>query len=110
VHFTNDGEPGYFFASLPGSRQMATSIPLPRFLSVLDPYIAHPDITPEIWDKIQCSQLLLDMTAEEVRLSWGRPSRVETGGTRTGVVELWYYSNNRVLQFLDGRLERIGIL
>jgi len=45
-----------------------------------------------------------------VRLSWGRPSRVERGGARNGVIEFWYYSNNRILQFWDGRLNKIGIL
>ena len=110
VSFTNGDEKGYFFASLPGSRQNATSTPLTRYLSLSDPYDQHPDITPEIWAKIQVSQVQADMTSEEVRLSWGRPSRVERGAARNGVVEFWYYSNNRILQFWDGRLNKIGIL
>lgn len=110
VHFSSDEETGYFYTSLPGSRQVATSTPITRFLSPVDPYIAHPDITPEIWSKIQFSQVQPDMTAEEVRLSWGRPSRVERANSRTGIIELWYYSNNRVLQIWDGRLNKIGIL
>ena len=110
VSFTKGDEKGYFFASLPGSRQNATSTPLTRYLSLSDPYDQHPDITPEIWAKIQFSQVQADMTAEEVRLSWGRPSRVERGAARNGVVEFWYYSNNRILQFWDGRLNKIGIL
>jgi len=111
VFFTNaDDEYGYFFASLPGSRQNATSTSLSRFLSFTDPYLPHPDITSQVWQKIQYSQVQPDMTSEEVRLSWGRPSRVERASTRTGMVELWYYSNNRVLQIWDGRLQKIGIL
>jgi phosphatidylglycerophosphate synthase len=110
VAFTKGDEQGYFLASLPGSRQNATSTPLTRYLSMTDPYDQHPDITSEIWSKIQYSQVQPDMTAEEVRLSWGRPSRVERGPSRNGVVEFWYYSNNRILQFWDGRLSKIGIL
>lgn len=110
VSFTKGDEHGYFFASLPGSRQNATSTSLARFLSMSDPFEQHPDITPETWSKIQYSQVQLEMTTEEVRLAWGRPSRIEKGGTRNGVVEYWYYSNNRILQFWDGRLNKIGIL
>lgn len=105
-----DSLQGHFFASLPGSRQVATSTPVTRFLSIVDPYVAHPDITPAIWAKIQYSQVQVDMTAEEVRLSWGRPSRVERLNSRNGMIELWYYSNNRILQIWDGRLNKIGIL
>lgn len=107
---TADSLQGHFFTSLPSSRQVATSTPITRFLAITDPYIAHPDITPAIWNKIQYSQVQVDMTAEEVRLSWGRPSRVERLNSRNGMVELWYYSNNRVLQLWDGRLNKIGIL
>lgn len=111
VSFTNEaGEAGYFFTSLPGSRQVATSVPITRYLSVADPYADHPDISPANWNKIQYSQVELDMTSEEVRLSWGRPSRIEKIPTRSGLVEYWYYSNNRVLQILDGRLAKVGIL
>ncbi len=110
VSFTKGDEKGYFFASLPDSRQNATSTSLSRYLSIEDPFEHYPEITPEIWAKIQYSQVQPDMTAEEVRLSWGRPSRVERGGARNGVIEFWYYSNNRILQFWDGRLNKIGIL
>ncbi len=109
-HTVQGQERGTFQASLPGSRQEGTSTALTRFLSTTDPYLLHPDITPETWQLIQTNSLRLDMTAEEVRLSWGRPSRVEKGASRTGMIELWHYSNNRVLQLWDGRLYKIGIL
>ena len=110
VHFTNQGKHGFFYTSLPGSRQNATSTPITRFLSMTDPYLPHPDITPEVWAKIQYSQVQIDMTAEEVRLAWGRPSRVESKNTSSGTVEYWFYSNNRILQIWDGRLSRVGVL
>lgn len=109
VHFSGE-ECGYFFSSLPGSRQTSTSTPISRYLSVSDPYLLHPDITPEVWNIIKYSQVKVDMTSEEVRLAWGRPSRIESKPSRTGVIEYWYYSNNRILQIWDGRLSRIGIL
>lgn len=110
VHFSMGDDKGFFYASLPGSRQTATSTPLSRFLSLSDPYLQHPDITPEVWAIIQKSQIRVDMTSEEVRLAWGRPSRVERQPSRTGIVEYWYYSNNRIVQIWDGRLSKIGIL
>lgn len=111
VFFSRDnGEHGSFLSSLPGSRQNATSTSIDRFLSISDPYLLHPDITPAIWAKIQYSEIQLDMTSEEVRLAWGRPSRIERGASRNGMIEYWYYSNNRILQIWDGRLSKIGVL
>lgn len=116
VHFHRDAsatEPmlyGYFLASLPGSRETGTSTSLDRFLALTDPYLLHPDILPEVWSLIQDGSVRLDMTAEEVRLSWGRPTKVDKAASRNGMIELWYYSNNRVLQMWDGRLYKIGVL
>lgn len=103
-------ETGSFSASLPGSRETGTSTSIDRFLSVKDPYLLHPDITPEVWNLIKSGSVRTDMTSEEVRLAWGRPLKVEKGASRNGMIELWYYSNNRVLQVWDGRLYKIGIL
>lgn len=109
-YFHNGEDAGWADTSLPNSRELLSAMPIGRFFSTTDPYFSHPDITPEIWQKIRWSQVQLDMTSEEVRLSWGRPSKVEKGASRTGMVELWYYSNNRILQFWDGRLSKMGIL
>ena len=109
-HRAEGEEQGRFFASLPGSRETGTSTSLSRFLAFADPYLTHPDITPETWQLIRLGNVQLDMTSEEVRLSWGRPTKVEKGASRTGMIEFWYYSNNRVLQIWDGRLYKIGIL
>jgi len=108
--FHNGEEAGWVDTSLPSVRDLASSMPITRFFATEDPYFHHPDISPEIWSKIRLSQLQYDMTTEEVRLSWGRPSKIEKAASRTGMIELWYYSNNRILQFWDGRLSKIGIL
>lgn len=108
--FHNGKEQGWADTMLPGARELSAAMPISRFFATEDPYLAHPDIRPEIWTRIRLSQVELDMTTEEVRLSWGRPSKVERGASRSGMVELWYYSNNRILQFWDGRLSKMGIL
>lgn len=108
--FHNNGEAGWADTSLPNARELSASTPISRFFSTEDPYLLHSDITPENWNKIRLSQVQLDMTTEEVRLSWGRPSKIEKSNSRSGMIELWYYSNNRILQFWDGRLSKIGIL
>lgn len=109
-YFHSENESGWADTSLPNVRELSSSTPISRFFSVVDPYLQHPDITPDIWEKIRWSQVQIDMTIEEVRLSWGRPSKVERAPSRSGMIELWYYSNNRILQFWDGRLNKIGIL
>lgn len=109
-HLDNREKYGCFSASLPGSRETGTSTSLDRFLSLSDPYLMHPDITLEVWNLIKQGSVRLDMTSEEVRLSWGRPLKVEKGAARNGMIELWYYSNNRILQFWDGRLYKTGIM
>ncbi len=108
--FNNGTESGWADTVLPSARELSVVMPIFRFFSTEDPYLQHPDITPEIWSKIRWSQVQLDMTTEEVRLSWGRPSKVDKGASRSGMIEYWYYSNNRILQFWDGRLSKMGIL
>ena len=108
--FHNGEEAGWADTALPGVRELSATTPISRFFATEDPYLAHPDITPQNWEKIRWSQVQLDMTTEEVRLSWGRPTKVEKGTSRSGLIEYWYYSNNRILQFWDGRLSKMGIL
>lgn len=110
IYFHNGEESGWADTSLPGTRELSATTPIARFFATEDPYLLHPDITPQNWEKIRWSQVLLDMTTEEVRLSWGRPTKVEKGASRSGMIEYWYYSNNRILQFWDGRLSKMGIL
>ena len=96
------------FTSLPDSREEATSTPVQRFFSTTDPYRKYPDITARVWKLIQSNQVQIDMTLEEVRLSWGRPQRFERYETKGGMVECWHYAGRRVLEFVDGRLRRMA--
>lgn len=97
-----------FLTSLPNSRERTTSTAIHKYLSVADPYLEHPDITHKNWSLIQNSQVEANMTTEEVRLSVGRPIRFERYMSKNGIVERWFYSNGRVLEFWDNRLNRIG--
>lgn len=108
VWFTQGEEHASFIASMPNSRENRTSTSIERYLSVADPYAEHFNITTEVWELIQKSMIRRGMTAEEVKLSIGRPLRFERIPTRNGLSEYWYYSNGRILEIYDGRLQRIG--
>lgn len=104
VYFSRDGFQAQLLTSLPDSREARLSTPLNRCFSVRDPYKDYPNIKPETWSLIRQSLFVRDMTLEEVRLSLGRPLKIEKLTTRLGLIERWYYPNSRVLEFLDGRL------
>ena len=99
---------GSVLTALPESREAATSTPLHKIFSPDDPYLRHLDITAEVWSLICRRRIRIDMTAEEVRLSLGRPYRSEQRVTRQGIVQLWFYRSGQVLELLDGRLWRIA--
>ena len=102
------GEHAYLYTSLPGSRETQTSTAINKCFSEKDPYKDYPNITPETWDLIQKSQVKIDMTREECRLSLGKPQRTSSQNTKAGVLERWLYPGKGVLVFVDGRLFRIG--
>lgn len=108
VWFSSEGSSGWFFTSLSDSREASTSTPIHRFLSVNDIRLEYPNIADNTWQRLQRSDFAIDMTMEEVRLSIGRPLRFERVTTRLGLIERWFYPNSRVLEFLDGRLSRVG--
>lgn len=111
VWFHNgEGQTGVVTSCLPSVRQGEATTPLHRVFATTDPRTQHSEVLPEVWALIQQSRLQVGMTADEVRLSWGRPLRVERNATRHGMAELWFYNNNRVLQILDNHLERVGLL
>lgn len=106
-HYANS-QNGYIETSLPNSRETATSSPITKYFSVKDPHEDYPNITDENWKAIQKSQLRIDMTREEARLSLGKPVRYETYNTKNGPAEIWYYSGGQVLEFWDSKLTRVG--
>lgn len=109
VYYTyTDGSQAFLLTSLPDTRENLTSTVITRFFSTTDPRCDHPEITEENWRRIQRSEVVLDMTREECRLSLGKYLRYETFVAKAGAIERWHYSGGRVLEFVDGRLNRIG--
>jgi len=103
-----NGKSSFVKTSLPGTKENATSTPINKFFSIKNPQNDYPEITSENWKMIQHSEVSVDMTKGECRLSWGKPMRAESYNTRNGLVERWIYSGNRVLEFWGGRLYRVG--
>lgn len=103
-----NGVSAYIYTSLPGSRETQTSTVINKYFSVNDPFKEYPNITEETWSLIQRSQVKIDMTREECRLSLGRPQRVSSYNTKAGVLERWLYPGKGILEFVDGRLIRMG--
>ena len=106
-HYEN-GQKAYVYTSLPGSRETQTSTVINKYFSIDDPFKEYPNITNETWKMIQHSQVAIDMTREECRLSLGRPQRVSSYNTKAGVLERWLYPGKGILEFVDGRLLRMG--
>ena len=102
VWFSRDSLRYYFLSALPGS---ATAPSIGRFFSTADPRPDYPNISDRRWEMICSRQLEPDMTAEEVRLSWGRPYRYERTVTTAGPTEVWYYRNGARLLLINGRLQ-----
>lgn len=102
VWFSRDSLHYYFLSALPGS---VTAPSIDRFFSTADPRPDYPNISDRRWEMICSRQLEPDMTAEEVRLSWGRPYRYERTVTTAGPTEVWYYRNGARLLIINGRLQ-----
>ncbi|MDO4497938.1 MAG: hypothetical protein Q4B58_08960, partial [Bacteroidales bacterium] len=108
VWFTQGEMHASFLTSIQGMREKTTSTTIDRFLSIEDPYLRYSHITKENWNLIKKNQIRQGMTTEEVRLSLGRPLRFEKVNTKAGLIERWYYSNSRVLEFWDNKFMRQG--
>jgi hypothetical protein len=60
-----------------------------------DPSVAcHADSAT--WETINMHHVRQGMTRDQVRLSWGRPVRKDTGGYRGAERECWVYENQRL--------------
>ena len=67
----------------------------------------YPNIEPETWDYISRGKVKEGMTKDEVRLSLGNPSDLNSGHDYSQTLDIWSYDNGRVLWFEDGRLVKI---
>ncbi len=69
-------------------------------------FIAREDVSQRIRDAVATREVVIGMTAEQVKLSWGEPRSVTSTVTTRGTSELWFYSNrDTTLTFADGILQ-----
>ncbi|MCH5228038.1 MAG: hypothetical protein J1F16_09545 [Muribaculaceae bacterium] len=67
----------------------------------------YPGIDNATWDLISQGKVKPGMTKEEVKLSLGNPSDLNSGHDYSQTLDIWTYDNGKVLWFEDGRLVRI---
>jgi len=72
-----------------------------------DPKLKYPNISDEIWEKIQNGKVKIGMTKEECELSWGKPKDINKTITSGILSEQWVYSTSSYLYFTNGKLESI---
>jgi hypothetical protein len=64
-----------------------------------------PGASPRIRMAMINKQILVGMTAEQVKLAWGKPRHVSATSTATSTFETWSYNSETFLQFTDGILQ-----
>jgi len=64
----------------------------------------HTDLSPQTAKAIICGELLIGMTPEQVRASWGQPTKVNQTMTSEGLREQWVYASTRYAYFREGVL------
>lgn len=67
----------------------------------------YPNIEPETWEYISSGSVKTGMTKEEVKLSLGNPSDINSGHDYSQTLDIWRYENGKILWFEDGILTRI---
>jgi hypothetical protein len=70
------------------------------------------EITAKPWPEdikqaVVARKVKIGMTDEQVRMSWGRPERINETFTRSGTHEQWIYGSNQYLYFENGKLTTI---
>lgn len=78
-----------------------------KLFSLEDPRRLYKHITDEHWEAIQNEEVRIGMTKEECKLAIGNPSEVDTGHNYSNAVEVWQYSDGRVVWIIDGVVSRI---
>jgi hypothetical protein len=62
---------------------------------------------PEIWSAIEEGRVVIGMTPEEARMSWGNPKSVNRTVTALGVDEQWVYNDLTFIYFRDGKVTAV---
>jgi hypothetical protein len=66
---------------------------------------AHPTLHPNTVQSIIAGELVRGMDAEQVRLAWGAPERINRSTGAWGEREQWVYGNRRYAYLMNGKLE-----
>jgi hypothetical protein len=64
----------------------------------------HPDVAPEVAEAVASQKIMMGMTPDQVRTSWGEPKSVTRSVSSLGTLEMWWYSG-ACLDFANGKLE-----
>lgn len=102
LKFVDNDSTAYLFLTEDNSTGQNRS--LADLFSTTDIHNRYPSISDENWQQIIDSNLTIDMTKDECRLSIGAPKNIERVPTYNGLQEYWTYDNGAYLIFQDGRL------
>lgn len=61
----------------------------------------------KVWSAIEKGSLLMGMTPEQVRMSWGEPKEINNTITGNAVREQWVYLGGSYLYFTNGKLKSV---
>lgn len=86
------------------SESGADSRSFPSLFSIENPRRRFPSTSDANWALICSGRVGEGMTKEECRLSLGNPEETAGGQDRMKTIEIWRYSDGRVLRFEDGLL------
>ena len=102
---TEDGETAYVFMNFGSADNESRSFH--NLFSLTDIRKHYPNIEAETWKYISQGKVKEGMTKDEVRLSLGNPSDLNSGHDYSQTLDIWSYENGKVLWFEDGRLVKI---
>lgn len=108
VFETQDGKQYFIKMSFSGINARKNSS-LNKFEDIFcfnNPRDKHPNITEENWQLIKQSKVMIGMTKEECKLSWGEPKDINQTIFENKQSEQWVYSDN-YLYFNNGILSAI---
>jgi hypothetical protein len=103
---TPSGEEGFIDVSLSGTNVSSGRGNFDDWFLVEDPRKTYR--WPEkIWSAIEGGRVLTGMTAEQARMSWGKPKEVNRTITGTSTHEQWVYGSGSYLYFEDAILKGV---
>jgi hypothetical protein len=109
IVLAEDGKQGFVDVALSGMNARSSLLLYHRFEDAFlteDPHVKYP-WSEDIWSLIEESKVRIGMTSQQVRMSLGTPSKINTTETGSEFTEQWVYGNRRYYYFANGRLTAI---